>query len=145
MYVHVNTGGQAAEPTPEEAALLRGLLPKDLSKEDLASALAARGVDPARAAELAGMVSTGSAGKRVAGFAVAWFWIGLAIAFGVGKRPLRRWLEAHFPGTESLVDWVVPVAFILAVMWMYLSRRRQAGDAPEGATRADQIENKPIG
>lgn len=145
VYVHMNFQRQALEATPEEAALLRELAPRNLAKEDLTSALTARGVEPSRAALLATFRSPRSAAARAAGVATAWFWIGLAIAFGVAKKPLRRWLGAHYPGTEWLVELIVPLAFVFALLWMFLRARRRAGDAPEGTTRADRIENKPIG
>lgn len=145
VYVHVSTRRQAIVATPEEVALLRELAPRGLSKDELASALSARGVEPSRAALLASLGAPRSAAERVRSVATAWFWIGLAIAFGVAKRPLRAWLAEHYPGTEWMVELVVPVAFVLAVLSMFMIRGRRAADAPEGATRADQIENKPIG
>jgi hypothetical protein len=145
VFVHMNFKQQAIVATPEEAALLRELAPRNLAKEELTSALTARGVEPSRAALLATFRSPRSAAARVGDVTISWFWIGLAIAFGAGKRPLRRWLEAHYPGTEWLVDLIFPGILVLAVLGVYLKRRRRAGDAPEHATRADQIENKPIG
>jgi hypothetical protein len=145
VFVHGNFRRQALEATREEMALLRELRRAGQSKEDLASALSARGVEPSRAALLATFGSPRSAAERARGVATAWFWIGLAIAFGAGKQPLRFWLARHYPGTEWLVDLIVPVTFVLVLLWMYVNRRRKAGDAPEGTTRADQIENKPIG
>lgn len=145
VYVHMNFQRQAPEATPEEAALLREFAPRNLAKEDLTSALTARGVEPSRAALLATFRSPNSAADRVRGVAISWFWIGLAIALGAGKRPLRSWLAAHYPGTEWLVEVIFPVIVVLALLGMFLKRRRMAGDAPDGTTRADQIENKPIG
>jgi hypothetical protein len=145
VYVYVHTPRPAVEPTPEEAALLREFSRKGLAKEDLAAALSGRGVDPERATLLAALVAPRSAGERVRGVATASFWIVLAIVFGVGKRPLQRWLRENHPGSEWLVELVLPVAFGLAMLWMFLNRRRKAGDAPEGTTRADEIDNTPIG
>jgi len=145
VYVHVNVRRQALEATPEEAALLRELAPRNLAKADLESALAARGVEPARAALLATFRSPRTAAARARGVATAWFWIAVAIALGAGKQPLRHWLAGHYPGSEWLVELIVPVVFGLALLWMFMRRSRKAGDAPEGTTRADQIENKPIG
>ena len=145
VFVHVHHRHQVVEPTPEEAALLRDLARKNLTKEDLTSALSARGVEPSRAALLATLGAPRSAAQRVRAVAVTWFWIGLAIAFGSGKRPLRNWLATHYPGSEWLVELIVPVVFVLVLLWMVLKRRRKAGDAPQDTTRADQIENKPIG
>jgi hypothetical protein len=144
-FVHVPQRRPAIEPTAEEAALLRELAGKGLAGDDLAAALSARGVAPDRALLLAGLVAPRSAAGRVVNLAAASFWIVVAIVFGAGKRPLHHWLREHYPGSEWLVELILPAVIGLAVLWTLMSRLRKAGDAPEGTTRADQIENKPIG
>jgi len=145
VFVHANFRREAIVATLDEAALLRELAPKNLAREELTSALTSRGVEPSRAALLAAVGSPRSPAERARGVAISWFWIGLAIAFGAGKGPLRSWLAAHYPGTEWVVELIFPVIILLALLGVFLKRRRAAGDAPEGTTRADRIENKPIG
>lgn len=135
----------AFQPTPEEAALVRELKRKGLSGESLESTLVARGVDPARARALARLAGPRSAADHARGLAGLGFWVLVALAIGVVKPLLQRWLRDHQPGSEWLAELVLPAVLGLAVLWTLMSRLRSAGDAPQGTTRADQIDNRPIG
>lgn len=146
VFVPVQRRRRAIEPTREEAALLRDLVAKGVRPEAFESALAGRGVDPERARLLAGLVRPRSAAERLAAIGTTLFWMGLAMAYAIGERPLRHWLREHHPGSEWMLGLVFPLIVVMAVLMTVVARRRAACQGREaGVTRADQIENKPIG
>jgi hypothetical protein len=145
VFVHVHRGRREVEPTREEAALLREFARQGVAGENLASALASRGVEPERARALAGLVSPVSAAERATRLGLVGFGVLAFTAYGLAKRPLRHWLRQNWPGSEWLVELIVPLVLGLTVLWTLLARQRTAGDAPQGTVRADKIENKPIG
>ena len=146
VFVYVPHRGRAArlELTPEEARLVARLQAKGLAGEDLEAALASSGVAPERARQIV-RSRTADAGPILAALAGSWLAVALAIAFAFGKEPLRDWLRREHPGNEWLAGAAFPLFLILFVAWKVLEKRRRSHDAPEGTTRADQIENRPIG
>lgn len=146
VFVPVHTRRNAVEPTREEAALLRDLDAKGVGPDDLEAALAGRGVPPERARQLAGLFRPRSAGERVQAIATALGWGVVLVLFGVAQRPLRQWLRENWPGSEWLVDLVIPAIVLLAFLATLVARVQAVRRAREaGLTSADQIENKPIG
>lgn len=145
VFVFIPPKGAAVEPTREEAELMAELDRRGVPAQDFESALTASGVPPDRAAQLVKLGGPRSAGDRARAIATTVFWVVIALFIGLGERPLRRWLREEYPGWEWVAELVVP-AFVVAVfLWTLLSRLRAARKARESVTRADQIENKPIG
>lgn len=142
VFIYVPHRRDAIEPTAEEAALVARLRAKGLTGEDLVMALAGAGVEPERARLLVGSSGTPAAAARLA---MAVLGVGLVIGIGLVKGPLRDWLRSTSPGSEWAVELLLPIGLLGFVLWKVAARRRAAADAPEGATRADQIDNRPIG
>jgi hypothetical protein len=136
---------QAVEATREELATLRELRARGLEGESLERALVAGGI-PAERARLLAAVGSPQTAASVAGRLVLMTAVmALGLLFALAERPMRHWLRDHYPGWEWLVGLVFPLVVIVVVLWRIQSRRRAAADAPEGTTRADQIDNRPIG
>ena len=146
VFVYVPHRGRNAqlELTSEEAKLVAKLQAKGLSGDDLEAALAAAGVTPERARQIV-LGRQAGASPVLAALSGAWLAVALAVLFALGKEPLRDWLRREHPGNEWLAGAAFPLVLLLFVAWKFLEKRRRAHDAPEGTTRADQIENRPIG
>jgi len=136
---------QAAEVTPEELAKIRELRARGLEGETLERALVANGVHPERARLLAAAAGPPTAAALARAVGVALGVMALGIFLALAKGPLREWLHENWPGSEWLVGLIIPFVVLLVVLWQLRERLRSASDAPEGTTRADQIDNRPIG
>lgn len=146
VFVYIPHRGRNAqfELTPEETALVAKLQAKGLAGEDLEAALTASGVTPDRAHRIVQGRSAG-AGPILAALAGSWLAVGLAVLFALGKEPLRDWLRREHPGSEWLAGAAFPLLLVVLVAWKFMEKRRREHDAPESTTRADRIENRPIG
>lgn len=145
VFVYVPHGRNAIEPTREEAALLTELEERGVAPDGLEAALVARGVDPERARALAGLVRPRTAGERARAIGAALLWVAIAMVVAAGERPFRHWLRENHPGTEWLAGLIIPLIVLVAFAWTVLTRLRAAREARESVTRADQIDNRPIG
>jgi hypothetical protein len=146
VFVYIPPGRRRSiEATREELATMRELRARGLDGESLERALVASGIAPERARLLVAVGGPPSAAgvARVLGTVLTVMALGLFLA--LVERPLRAWLREHYPGSEGLVGFAFPLLVLLVVFWNLLQRRRAAADAPQGATRADQIDNRPIG
>ena len=133
------------EATGEELATLRAMQARGLEGESLERALVASGIPPQRARLLVAVGSPPSAAGVARVFVLAMTIAVMGVMLGLLGRPLREWLGRNFPGTEWLVGMIMPLLVVLVLFWKLSRRRRSAGDAPEGTTRADEIDNRPIG
>ena len=136
---------RAIEPTREELATLRDLRARGLEGESLERALVAGGVPAERARLLAAAGSLPSAASVARGLGMVLTVMALGLLIALAERPMRHWLRENYPEWEWLVGLAFPLVVILVLLWRIQARRRAAAEAPEGATRADQIDNRPIG
>lgn len=146
VFVYIPPGRRRSiETTREELATLRELRSRGLEGESLERALVAGGIAPGRARLLVAVGGPPSTAgiARILGTVLTVMAVGLF--FALAERPLREWLRRHYPGSEGLVAFAFPLLVMLVVFWNLLQRRRAAADAPQGTTRADQIDNRPIG
>lgn len=135
----------AVEATREELATLRELRARGLEGESLERALVAGGIPAERARLLAAVGSPQTAANVAGRLLLMTAVMALGLLFALAERPMRHWLRDRYPGWEWLVGLVFPLVVILVVLWRIQARRRAAAEAPEGVTRADQIDNRPIG
>jgi hypothetical protein len=145
VFIPVHHRRTAIEPTSEEAALLRELDKQGVRGDDLESALAGRGVSTERARLLAALGRPRSATARASMMAFSLAWVAFVMGFGLAERPLRHWLRENYPGLEWLVGLVIPLVILLFFLSSVLRRRLGTTDASPTTTRADKIDNKPIG
>jgi hypothetical protein len=132
-------------PSAEEEALIARQRAKGLAGEDLVAALTASGIPPERAKALAQYGQPRSAAAVAAALGAAGVAMLLAIVIGVSERPLKDWLRENHPDLQWIAGALFPLLLVLVVLWKFTSRRLRGRDAPEGTTRADRIDNRPIG
>lgn len=146
VFVYIPPGRRRSlEATREELARLRELQARGLEGESLERALVSSGIPAERARLLVAVGTPPSAASVARGLGLALTVMALGLLFALAERPLREWLRHDYPGSEWLLGLAFPLLLLLIVFWKLQRRRRSTGDAPEGTTRADQIDNKPIG
>lgn len=133
------------EATRQEMATMREMQSRGLEGESLERALVASGIAPERARLLVAVCSPSSVASFARAFALAVTVATMGVLFGLLAPPLRDWLKHHYPGTEWIVGAILPLLVVMGLLAGLARRRRSAGDAPDGTTRADQIDNRPIG
>lgn len=133
-----------APPSPEERARLRELRARGLEGEGLERALVAEGFEPGRARQLAA-AGDASAAAVARSVLLSLLLAVLVVLLSLGERPLREWLRREYPGSEWVAGALFPLLVVLVFLWRWARRRREAGDAPQGTLRADDIDNRPIG
>lgn len=145
VFVYVPHRRRPIGATQDEMEKLRELRAHGLEGEGLERALVTSGIEPGRARLLVEGAGPPSPEGVARGIGAALAVVALGLAFALAERPLRDWLHRNWPGTEWLVGLAFPLLVMLVLFWRLQQRRRSAADAPDGATRTDQIDNRPIG
>jgi hypothetical protein len=145
VYVPHRSRRDRIQPTPEEERMVARLQARGLAGDDLAAALASEGVQPERARQLAFLNSPRDPRALLLAVGGSLLVMGFALALGASERPLRHWLREAHPGWEWVAGMLVPILLLAVVLWKLAARRLRDRDAPDSPTRADRIDNRPIG